>query len=156
MRTLIIADNQDITRAGLRALFARNPAVGAVCEARSKSDLIRNLRLAPDAVVILDYAWFDFNRVEELKDMGCRIQINAGELPGLLGGQLKRTARSLIKEELADLIGTDAHRVEGGRSVSMAEGASWLQRHCSPEYAARLLYKNAAHILDNTDMEDIE
>lgn len=57
MRTLIIADNQDITRAGLRALFARNPAVGAVCEARSKSDLIRNLRLAPDAVVILDYAW---------------------------------------------------------------------------------------------------
>ena len=36
----------------------------------------------------------DFNRVEELKDMGCRIQINAGELPGLLGGQLKRTARS--------------------------------------------------------------
>ena len=63
MRTLIIADNQDITRAGLRALFARNPAVGAVCEARSKSDLIRNLRLAPDAVVILDYAWFDFNRV---------------------------------------------------------------------------------------------
>ena len=56
MRTLIIADNQDITRAGLRALFARNPAVGAVCEARSKSDLIRNLRLAPDAVVILDYA----------------------------------------------------------------------------------------------------
>ena len=91
----------------------------------------------------------DFNRVEELKDMGCRIQINAGELPGLLGGQLKRTARSLIKEELADLIGTDAHRVEGDRSVSMAEGASWLQRHCSPEYAARLLYKNAAHILDN-------
>ena len=66
MRTLIRADNQDITRAGLRALFARNPAVGAVCEARSKSDLIRNLRLAPDAVVILDYAWFDFNRVEEL------------------------------------------------------------------------------------------
>lgn len=98
----------------------------------------------------------DFNRVEELKDMGCRIQINAGELPGLLGGQLKRTARSLIKEELADLIGTDAHRVVGDRSVSMAEGASWLQRHCSPEYAARLLYKNAAHILDNTDMEDIE
>lgn len=98
----------------------------------------------------------DFNRVEELKDMGCRIQINAGELPGLLGGQLKRTARSLIKEELADLIGTDAHRAEGERSVSMAEGALWLQRHCSPEYAARLLYKNAAHILDNTDMEDIE
>ena len=28
--------------------------------------MIRNLRLAPDAVVILDYAWFDFNRVEEL------------------------------------------------------------------------------------------
>ena len=98
----------------------------------------------------------DFNRVEELKDMGCRIQINAGELPGLLGGQLKRTARSLIKEELADLIGTDAHRAEGDRSVSMTEGALWLQRHCSPEYAARLLYKNAAHILDNTDMEDIE
>ena len=98
----------------------------------------------------------DFNRVEELKDMGCRIQINAGELPGLLGGQLKRTARSLVKEELADLMGTDAHRAEGERSVSMAEGAAWLQRHCSLEYAARLLYKNAAHILDNTDMEDIE
>jgi len=126
--------------------------------------------LPMDAIVIDFFHWtrqgdFKFEpldwpdpeaMVKELKDMGCRIQINAGELPGLLGGQLKRTARSLIKEELADLIGTDAHRAEGDRSVSMAEGASWLQRHCSPEYAARLLYKNAAHILDNTDMEDIE
>ncbi len=74
--------------------------------------------------------------------MGGRlIQINAGELPGLLGGQLKRTARSLVKEELADLMGTDAHRagrevcIHGGRSRVAAKtlqpgicGSSALQK----------------------------
>lgn len=63
----------------------------------------------------------DFNRVEELKDMGCRIQINAGELPGLLGGQLKRTARSLIKEEEDTVVCVlGEHESQSGEAASRA------------------------------------
>ena len=98
----------------------------------------------------------DMSRVEELRDMGCRIQINAEDLPGLIASPVKRAARRMVKEELADLIGSDAHRAQGSRTVSIAAGAAWVYKHCNPDYAAHLLYKNAAHILDNTEMEDTE
>ena len=102
----------------------------------------------------------DWKQFHNPKDLAISISLEAAELLEVFqwsGTDVSNEGKQeKIKEELADLIGTDAHRAEGDRSVSMAEGASWLQRHCSPEYAARLLYKNAAHILDNTDMEDIE
>lgn len=89
----------------------------------------------------------DFNRVEELKDLGCLIQVNASDLPGFAAAPVKRAARRLIRDELADFVATDAHRESGGRSFQLEECAAWLKRKCSPEYAEKLLYGNAAGIL---------
>lgn len=90
----------------------------------------------------------DFDRVEELKNIGCLIQVNASDLPGLVAPLVKRAARRLVREELADLVATDAHSASGSRIFNLEECAAWLKRKCSREYAERLLYANAAAILD--------
>lgn len=66
MRTIVIADNQDITKAGILYLTDKMPEVGLVTEAADKKELLRLLVRYPDAVVLLDYTLFDLNSADEL------------------------------------------------------------------------------------------
>lgn len=66
MREYIIADNQDITKAGMMFLLSKQKDTSLLLEADNKAELIQQLRLHPAAVVILDYTLFDFSGVEEL------------------------------------------------------------------------------------------
>ncbi|MDR1556629.1 MAG: response regulator transcription factor [Tannerellaceae bacterium] len=66
MRTIILADNQDITKTGISYLCSRLPGVRSMQQAGNKKALIRLLSTSPDAVVILDYTLFDLSGVEEL------------------------------------------------------------------------------------------
>ena len=66
MREFIIADNQDITKAGMMFLLSRQKDTSLLLEADNKAELIQQLRLHPEAVVILDYTLFDFTGAEEL------------------------------------------------------------------------------------------
>lgn len=66
MREFIIADNQDITKAGMMFLLSRQKGTALLLEADNKAELIQQLRLHPGAVVILDYTSFDFVSSDEL------------------------------------------------------------------------------------------
>ena len=66
MREFIIADNQDITKAGMMFLLSRQKDTAVLLEADNKAELIQQLRLHPGAVVILDYTSFDFVSSDEL------------------------------------------------------------------------------------------
>ena len=66
MRKIIIADNQDLTRAGWIYLINKSGTNIAIEEAQDKKELIALCVEYPDALVILDYALFDFDRVQEL------------------------------------------------------------------------------------------
>ena len=55
MREYIIADNQDITKAGMMFLLSKQKDVSQLLAVDNKTELIRELRLHPQAVVILDY-----------------------------------------------------------------------------------------------------
>ena len=66
MREYIIADNQDISKAGMMFLLSGQKEVSVLLEAGSKAELVRQLRLHPQAVVILDYTLFDFAGADEL------------------------------------------------------------------------------------------
>ena len=66
MREFIIADNQDITKAGMMFLLSRQKDTALLLEADNKAELIQQLRLRPGAVVILDYTSFDFVSSDEL------------------------------------------------------------------------------------------
>ena len=66
MREFILADNQDITNAGLMFLLGQRKEVSLILEASSKAELIQQLRLHPQAVVVLDYTLLDLASVDEL------------------------------------------------------------------------------------------
>jgi len=62
----ILADNQDISKAGLRFLLNENGFGGQIVEVPTKRDLISLLTINPEAVVVLDYTNFDFTHIEDL------------------------------------------------------------------------------------------
>ncbi|RHJ51655.1 LuxR C-terminal-related transcriptional regulator [Bacteroides sp. AM10-21B] len=66
MREFIIADNQDITKAGMMFLLSQQKDTALLLEADNKAELIQQLRLHPGAVVILDYTLFNFTGSDEL------------------------------------------------------------------------------------------
>ena len=66
MREYIIADNQDINKAGMMFLLSKQKDVSQLLAVDNKTELIRELRLHPQAVVILDYTLFDFAGADEL------------------------------------------------------------------------------------------
>ena len=59
MREFIIADNQDISKAGMMCLLSHQKEVSLLLEADNKAELIQQLRLYPQAVIILDYTLFN-------------------------------------------------------------------------------------------------
>ena len=87
MRTLVIADNQDITKAGILYLTDKMPEVGLVTEAADKKEVLRLLVRYPDAVVLLDYTLFDLNSADELI---------------ILQERFKRISWILFSEELSE------------------------------------------------------
>ncbi len=66
MREFIIADNQDITKAGMMFLLSKQKETELLLEAENKSELIQQLKLHPQAIVVLDYTLFDISSSEEL------------------------------------------------------------------------------------------
>ncbi len=75
MQNIIIADNQDITRAGMAYVLSK---IGNVsCQvASNKSELILLLNDCPDAVVILDYTLFDISSESDLLIIGQRFSLS--------------------------------------------------------------------------------
>lgn len=59
MKTLLLVDNQDITREGMKAVAGRLGGFAFIKEAGSQKDLTRLLMDYPDAVVVLDYTLLD-------------------------------------------------------------------------------------------------
>ena len=67
--TYIVADNQDITREGIRSLlYWQNPQAHIV-EVSSHYELREKLKLYPESVIILDYTLFDFTSVHQFLNM---------------------------------------------------------------------------------------
>lgn len=87
MRNVILADKQDISKAGL--LYFLNPSKEAneVFEADSKKELLTLLAEQPEALVILDYTQFDFTGPEDLL---------------ILSERFKKAHWILFSEELSD------------------------------------------------------
>jgi len=85
MQEIILSDNQDITRAGLMQIFSSEFACHFT-EAKNKKELIKCLENSPEAIVVLDYTLFDFQRVEDLLMVSTRFQ-DAGWL--LISNELR-------------------------------------------------------------------
>lgn len=65
MTHYIIADNQELTRAGLKAII-RSKFPGEISIADDKTELILQLKEHPESIILLDYTLFDFNDASNL------------------------------------------------------------------------------------------
>lgn len=63
--TFILADNQDITRAGMHGYISFIFSNAIITEARDKKQLVAYLSESSDSIVVLDYTLFDINGIDE-------------------------------------------------------------------------------------------
>lgn len=88
MRDLVIADNQDITKLGVKFIansFQKD--ISKVLEVKSKNDLIKVLIEHSSALIVLDYTSFDFEGINDLL---------------ILKSRFPQTDWILFSEELSD------------------------------------------------------
>ncbi len=111
---------------------------------RNAADQLLGMGYRPVLAHVERYRCFlkDADRVREIKDMGCRIQVNAGSVTGQFGGSAKRFVRKLIQEQIVDYLGTDTHDLKK-RNPAMKACAEYLYQKCSRWYADAILFENA-------------
>lgn len=65
--SFILADNQDVTRAGLRFFITSAPECPHIVEAACKQELVRELEHCGESIVIIDYTLFDLHSIDEFR-----------------------------------------------------------------------------------------
>ncbi len=84
----------------------------------------------------------------ELHRRGVCLQVNANSLVGEKNPDIMQTARFLVERELADFIGSDAHRMSH-RAPDLLSGVNYLRTHCDAGYFSRLTWENACRVSEN-------
>lgn len=88
------------------------------------------------------------DRVEDLIEMGCYIQVNADSVAGNMGFGAKHFTRKLLKEHLVHFVATDAHNADK-RSPKLAECAAVIEKKYGEDYLKELFWENPMHVLRN-------
>ncbi len=89
----------------------------------------------------------DQELVRFFKESGCLIQVNCDSVIGKEGFWVKRFVKKLMKEQMVDLIGTDAHNMDE-RSPHIKECAEYLDGVFGQEYTDTLMEKNPRKVIE--------
>lgn len=89
----------------------------------------------------------DCERAFFLREMGAKIQVNAGSVTGKSGAEPKKFVHRLLRENAVDFIGTDAHGSER-RPPEIAACRNLIERKYGEEIAAAATSGNAEKILE--------
>ena len=92
------------------------------------------------------YACMRKHSLEELKAIGCMLQMNYDSLKGLAIQPDVRWCRTQIRKEQIDLLGTDMHRMSY-RPPEIREAIHWLKKNTSPEYLEKLTRTNPEKLI---------
>lgn len=86
-------------------------------------------------------------RVEELLDMGVRIQSNIGEMRGSFWNSTRRWLIRQYKAEHIQFVGSDMHNLDS-RPPMQAASLDWFEQNLSDNYRRKLFLENAEEILN--------
>ncbi|SEW41916.1 CpsB/CapC family capsule biosynthesis tyrosine phosphatase [[Clostridium] fimetarium] len=92
--------------------------------------------------------------VEELRDMGAVIQVNAASILGQGGRGVKSYTKKLLKNQYIDVVATDAHS-DGNRAPRMDECAAYIEKKYGQEYTEDILIYNPERIIEGRYLEDL-
>lgn len=114
---------------------------------RNAVDATQNMGLIPVLAHVERFMVLrkDPKKVEELKRSGAMIQINASSVAGEQGFGTKQFVKKLLKDEIVDFIGTDAHHYEN-RAPRIQKCAEYLYKKFDEAYADAVLFGNAAEL----------
>lgn len=96
-----------------------------------------------------------FEKIEQLREMGILIQVNAASVMGDFGKPTKALVEKLLKKQMVDFIGTDAHS-SGNRAPKIMECAEYLSKKYDARYVEKLLYRNAEKYILSQMPEEIK
>lgn len=85
--------------------------------------------------------------IEEIKEMGALIQVNADNILGKEGFGTGRFCRKLLKEGLADFVASDCHGSER-RITRLGEAFDYVRRKYGSSCAGRLFIENPQRIIN--------
>ncbi len=91
-------------------------------------------------------------RIAELINMGCPVQIDIGSFLGSLGPNSEKLANLLLDQDAVHLVGSDSHNMES-RPLYTKQGYDWLTERYGNEYADLLLKNNPGKILAGEPVE---
>ena len=84
-------------------------------------------------------------RIQELKKLGAQIQINADSVLGYEGHTIKKFCAGLMKDDLVDFIGSDAHNLEG-RKMNLGKCVAYVRKKMGQDYAEEIFVDNPRRI----------
>ncbi len=91
--------------------------------------------------------------IDELKELGAFIQVNASGIMGERSRQEKKFIKGLLKRECVDFVATDAHR-DDMRKPELKECAGYLEKKYGEEYTRWMLVENPQKVIKNQYIEE--
>lgn len=90
--------------------------------------------------------------IREIRDAGCKIQINAYSIVEETDEVTKGRALALLDNQLVDFVGSDAHRLDH-RPPAVEKGIDYLYENYEEQYVDDILYNNAMNLIVNKKVE---
>lgn len=119
---------------------------------------VRKLQMSGYSVIIAHIERYNclqtnVSNIEYLREMGAYLQVNAGSITGAYGRSIKKLLRDIMKRELVQLVGTDAHGSKK-RTPRMREAYREVVKKAGEDYANRIFIENAIKILRNEEIDE--
>lgn len=86
------------------------------------------------------------DKLEDIKNAGALLQVNAYSLEKEPDTNIKLLARKVVEHHLLDFIGSDAHRTTH-RPPDYSDGVNYLVNHLETDYVEQVLHGNAERLL---------
>ena len=91
--------------------------------------------------------------IEELKELGAFIQVNASGIMGERSRLEKKFIKGLLKKGEVDFVATDAHR-DNTRQPYMKKCSEYLEKKFGQEYTKQMLIDNPRAVIENIYIEE--
>ena len=93
----------------------------------------------------------DADAVKKLRKLGALIQLNSGSLKGSFGKLPAIIAESMMHNQLADFVASDAHS-QYSRTPDLSQAHEFICENFSYEYADKLLRTNPENVINNNEI----
>ncbi|MCM1268326.1 MAG: hypothetical protein NC302_10515 [Bacteroidales bacterium] len=89
--------------------------------------------------------------IEDLIEMGCYMQVNAGSVTGSFGSKTKRFVKNMLKQRQVHFVATDAHDL-GKRAPALSACADLISKKYGEDYCRKLLWDHPACVLRDEEI----